>query len=104
MTGKVTTKINEALKWWWDSFEMGTMEPENGVLRCISALVIGIITIIVASTLLASIVEFIISIKWHLLITALIAFAYFQTPQYKWTEVVDYIKNQAKSVFGDTEQ
>ena len=100
----VKTKINEAIKWWWDSFEMGSMEPAHGVLRCITALVIGIVAIIMVSALLASIVEFIISIRWHLLIAALIAIAYFQTPKYTWGEVFDYVKGQVKLVLGGAEQ
>ena len=106
MTEKVTVidSLERVLKWWWDSFEMLPDRPENGGLRFIVASAIGIVSIILASTLFASIVDSIISIRWHLLIAALIAFAYFQTPKYTWTEVVDYIKTQAKSVFGDNEQ
>ena len=96
----VKTKINEALKWWWASFELEHDKPKNGIVRLIVALAAAVAIFITAIFL----IKFIVSIRYSIYILMFIAIAYFQTPKYTWTEVRDYIKAQAKSVFGDTEQ
>ena len=106
MTEKVTvkTKINEALKWWWASFELEHSEPKNGIVRLIVALAAAVSLSTLALLVAISLIVFIASIKLYILMSVIFLIAYFQTPQYKWSEVVDYIKKQAKSVFGGAEQ
>ena len=105
MTEKVTVKASfeNFFTWWWSSFELTKDGPVNGFFRLIVAGILGLIMGISALTLLSSLIDFIVDILPYSCMVVVILIAYFMTPKYKWAEVVDYIKAQAKSVFGGTE-
>ena len=104
MTEKVTVigSFENFFTWWWSSFERTKDGPVNGFFRLIVAGILGLIMGISTLTLLSSLIDFIVDILPYVCIVVAVLVAYFIPPKYKWTEVVDYIKAQAKSAFGDT--
>ena len=92
------SKLEKVVKWWWDSFELGENLPKNGVFRWLVAIAIVLLLCASISIIFLSLIDLIIEMKMYIFIVAAFALGYFQTPKYKWSDIVEYSMSKLKGI------